>query len=332
MALPDAISRLARFPLAHLPTPLVELRNLSRSLGGPRVMMKRDDMTGLAMGGNKTRKLEFLIADALAQGADTVVTAGAAQSNHCRQTAAAAAVAGLKCELVLGGEEPRSPEGTVLLDALFGARFHWTPAERRGERLEEIAQQAASGGARPYVIPYGGSNPVGACGYVLAMTELIGQLKQNRSGIDAIVIPSSSGGTQAGIVVGAEAGGFHGDIIGIRIDKGEPGAVPYESELAQLASGTAKRLGMTASFRQEDFVVEGGYLGRGYGVVGDLEREAIRLVARTEGILLDPVYTGRAMGALIDMIRRGKFSRDSTVLFWHTGGTPAIFAYAREIL
>ena len=324
------LEQLARVALADLPTPIDDLPRLSQELGGPRLLVKRDDQTGLATGGNKTRKLEFLIAEALAQGADMVVTAGAAQSNHCRQTAAAAARVGLTCALVLGGEPSASPTGNLLLDGLLGAEIHWTGLHRRGERLEEIAHQARAAGRRPYVVPYGGSNAVGAAGYVLAMQELSQQLQGLH--VHRIVFASSSGGTQAGLVVGARATGFDGKIIGIRIDKGEAGDDPYPVHLTRLANDTAAHVGLDAEFAPDDFLVNYDYLGAGYGVVGELEREAIRLAGRLEGLILDPVYTGRAMGGLIDMIRRGVIGPDETVLFWHTGGMPALFAYVNALV
>jgi L-cysteate sulfo-lyase len=325
------IHGLRRCALAHLPTPVEEMKSLSAALGGPRLLIKRDDQTGLAFGGNKTRKLEFLMADALAQGATTIVTAGAAQSNHCRQTVAAAARLGLKCELVLGGEEPDHLNGNLLLDHLMGARIHWTTMEGRVDRMREIALTLGENGEQPYVIPYGGSNAVGATGYVLAMIELMEQLQETNTVVHHIVFASSSGGTQAGVVVGAKLAGFEGSLLGISIDKGERGPRPFEEELMELGNETARRTGLKHVFSHGDFRVDYGYLGGGYGVVGDLEREAIKLVAKSEGILLDPVYTGRAMGALLAMIPRGFFSRDETVLFWHTGGAPALFAYEREL-
>jgi len=324
------LQQLPHISLAHLPTPIDELSRLSQELGGPRLLVKRDDQTGLATGGNKSRKLEFLLAEALAEGADMVITAGAAQSNHCRQTAAAAARVGLGCALVLGGEPPPTPTGNLLLDHLLGAQIFWTGPERRGERLEEIANQVRAGGHKPYLIPYGGSNAVGATGYVLAMQELSDQVRG--LGIDRIVFASSSGGTQAGMVVGARATGFGGQIIGIRIDKGEAGDDPYSLHLARLGNETAAHVGLDANFTPDDFLVVDDYLGAGYGVVGELEREAIRLVARLEGLILDPVYTGRAMGGLLDMIRRGVIGPDETVLFWHTGGMPALFTYVDALV
>ena len=326
------LEKLPRIPLACLPTPVEELPRLSRELGGPRLWVKRDDQTGLATGGNKTRKLEFLLADALAQGADAVVTAGAAQSNHCRQTAAAAARLGLACTLLLGGEPPHSPGGNLLLDYLLGAQIRWTGPRRRGEQLEEIAEELRVAGHRPYLIPYGGSNAVGAVGYVAAMQELSGQLAAKKLAVDRIIIASSSGGTHAGLAVGARLVGFGGQIVGIGIDKGEAGDEPYPVHLAHLANSTARHIGLDTVFTPADFVVNPDYLGGGYGVVGASEREAIRLAARLEGLLLDPVYTGRALGGLIDMIRRGVIGHDETLLFWHTGGTPALFAYADELV
>ncbi len=327
------LGKLPRVSLAHLPTPVEELPRLSRELGGPRLLIKRDDQTGLASGGNKTRKLEFLLAEALAHGADTVITAGAAQSNHCRLTAAAAARVGLDCALVLGGQPPSTPTGNLLLDILMGAQIYWTGPDRRGERLEEIAAQLRAQGRRPYLIPYGGSNATGATGYVAAMLELHQQLVADfGSGVDRIVFASSSGGTQAGLVVGARAAGFAGQVLGICIDKGEAGDEPYPVHLARLANDTAHHVGLEARFTPGDFVINQGYTGQGYGVVGELEREAIRLAARLEGLILDPVYTGRAMGGLIDMIRRGTIGSQETVLFWHTGGLPALFAYVDALV
>ncbi len=326
--------RLPRYPLAQLPTPLEPLTALSKFLGGPRLLIKRDDQTGLALGGNKTRKLEFLLADALAQGADTVITAGAAQSNHCRQTAAAAARAGLRCELVLGGQPPepgQSSTGNLLLDQILGATIHWAGPERRGERLAEVAEQARAQGRKPYVVPYGGSNAVGATGYVRAMEELAEQLATAGQRVDRIVFASSSGGTQAGLMAGAKATGFAGQVLGIRIDKNDPQDAPFETTVLKLAQATAARVGLEASITARDCVINTDHTGAGYGVVGDLEREAIELMARYEGILLDPVYTGRAFGGLVDLVRRKAFSRSETVLFWHTGGSPALFAYAVDL-
>jgi D-cysteine desulfhydrase len=307
------------------------LTRLSKYLGGPEIWIKRDDQTGLAMGGNKTRKLEFLVGDALAKGCDTLITAGAAQSNHCRQTAAAAARAGLRCELVLGGEPTDPPTGNLLLDTLFGARIHWTGMDRRGERMEEVAREVKAEGWMPYLIPYGGSNAVGAAAYAVAMTESIGQLNLRGVKVTHMVVASSSGGTQAGLCLGAKISRYTGTVTGVSIDKGERGPEPFEDEMTAIANGSAEWLRLDARCSPSDFNVDYRFLGGGYGIVGDLEREAIRLAARQEGILLDPVYTGRAFGGMIEMIKNKELTSGDVILFWHTGGGPALFAYASDV-
>lgn len=326
-----AIEQQARHPLGFLPTPVHALPRLSELLGGPRILIKRDDQTGLALGGNKTRKLEYLVADALAQGCDTLITAGAAQSNHCRQTAAAAALTGMACHLALGGQAPALADGNLLLDCLLGARCHWSGDLRKGEGIGEIAEQLRRSGSRPYVIPYGGSNDIGALGFVSAIRELRGQLEQMGERVTHSVFASSSGGTQAGLVVGRALFGLDMALIGIGIDKGEAGDAPFREQVLRLTERIAARLGLEPCIGAADVVVRNDWLGAGYGVVGDPEREAIKLVARTEGILLDPVYTGRAMAGLIAMIRGGELSGADTVLFWHTGGAPALFPYASAL-
>jgi len=319
----------ARVRLCHLPTPIEELERLSRALGGPRILVKRDDLTGLATGGNKARKLEFLIADALAQKATTVITAGAPQSNHARQTAAAAARYGLQCVLVLGPLAPPSTQGNLLLDDLLGARVRWAGDLDRFDVMEQVAAEERAAGRKPYIIPYGGSNAIGASAYALAVEELVGQVTLQGLHLDRLVFASSSGGTQAGLIAGARASGFTAQILGISVDKPAPILQRIILDLLQL---TAANLDLRLSLSAEDIQINDSYLGGGYGVLGDAEREAIRLVARTEGLLLDPVYTGRAMAGLMDLIRKGEISRQETVLFWHTGGTPALFAYADQLL
>ena len=272
----------ARFPLAQLPTPIEKLKSLSRELGGPELLIKRDDQTGLALGGNKTRKLEFLVGQALEQGADTLVTAGAAQSNHCRQTAAAAARLGLRCELLLNGTKPELPNGNLLLDELLGARIHWVQRSEREAELSQIPDEVRKQGGKPYVIPVGGSNGVGATGYVLAMMELAEQLDGMNRRVDHVVFASSSGGTQAGVVVGARVTGFKGKLHGVSIDKDDSESATYEGELADIANETAKYVGFNAQFAAGDFTVAYDYLGGGYGIVSSLEREAIRLLASRE--------------------------------------------------
>ncbi len=323
---------LPRVALAHLPTPLEEMARLRVVLQAetgkrsvPRLLIKRDDQTGLAAGGNKTRKLEYLLGQAQASGADTLLTAGAPQSNHCRQTAAAAARAGMRCVLVLGGAAPQLEGGNLLLDRLLGAEIVWAGARERIAVLHATAEVERAAGRRPFVIPYGGSNAVGAAGYAAAFLELHSQLHARATVVDAIVFATSSGGTQAGLVVGARAAPFDGQLIGISIDKT---AAEFQPALAELATQTAALLGVETTFAPTDFTVYDDYLGDGYGIVGAAEREAIRLLARAEGVLLDPVYTGRAMAGLLDLIRKEQFDADQTVVFWHTGGLPALFAYA----
>lgn len=310
---------LTRTPLAHLPTPIEPLPRLTAALGGPRLLVKRDDQTGLAFGGNKTRKLEYLVSQALAAGARTLITAGAVQSNHCRQTAAAAARLGLDCILVLSGDAPPRPSGNLLLDRLFGAEVHFTARPDREAAMQRAFEQAQRDGRAPFLIPYGGSSPVGAAAYALAVQELLTQGEAP----EWIVFASSSGGTQAGLVAGARLFGFAGEVLGISID--EP-ARELQARVAALASETAALLGPPVTFSPEDVRVNDAYLGEGYGVMGAPEREAIHLFARNEGLLLDPVYTGRAAAGLVDLIRKGFFDPSETVLFWHTGGTPALLA------
>ena len=322
---------IARESLGFFPTPLVELSKLSKKLDGPTIFMKRDDNTGLALGGNKTRKLEFIIGDALAKGADTIITAGAAQSNHCRQTAAAAASLGLECHLVLGGKEPEQASGNLLLDKIFGCHIHWAGVNRKGEDIPNIVEQLINQGKKPYVVPYGGSNELGALAFVQAFKELELQRKSMNLSFTHIVFASSSGGTQAGLMLGKKIFNSPCQIVGINIDKGETDKVPFDQYTLSLANSTAELISADHEFSESDLILNADYVGEGYGVVGALENEAIALTAQTEGILLDPVYTGRAMGGLIDMIRTGAIKKTDSVLFWHTGGAPALFAYSNDL-
>jgi L-cysteate sulfo-lyase len=319
-----------RVSLAHLPTPLESLERLTAYLNGPRLLIKRDDQTGLALGGNKTRKLEILVADALAQGRNHLITTGAAHSNHCRQTAAAAAKQGLGCTLVLRGQ-PRQREltGNMLLDQLLGSEFCWAGDRSPELVMRETAEALIKRDRQPYIVPLGGSNIVGVTGYVLAMAELMEQLAAAGEMVDVIVIATSSGGTHAGLVLGARVYGFQGRVLGISIDQD---AEEFKTVVTDLAEGTAEKLGLGAMSLANVVEINDDYLGDGYGVVGDLERHAINLLASREGIALDPVYTGRAMGGLLDMIERGAFSPNERILFWHTGGTPGLFAYGEQLL
>jgi D-cysteine desulfhydrase len=318
----------ARIALGHFPTRIEKLERLSRHLGGPEIYVKRDDQTGLATGGNKVRKLEFLFADALAQQCDHVVTLGGPQSNHVRQTAAAAARLGLRCSLVLRGNPPPQRLGNLLLDELFGAAIHWSGARTRGEVAAELMPSLKASGAKPYLIPVGGSNGLGAFGYAAAMIEALDQLAAQNLAITTMAVASSSAGTQAGMVVGAAARNFPGRVLGMSIDATE---AELKTHVTKIALETAKLAGANFTAASLRVDVNANYLGGGYSVVGDLERDAIRTVARTEGLLLDPVYTGRAMGGLIDLIRRGEIDRKEKILFWHTGGTAALSAFADKL-
>lgn len=315
--------------LGFLPTPVVKLSKLSSVLGGPDIFIKRDDLTGLGLGGNKTRKLEFILQDAIEKGCDTVITAGASQSNHCRQTAAAAAQLQLECHLVLGGEAPKVANGNLLLDNLFGAQIHWAGKNRKGEDISVIAEQLIEKGKRPYVIPYGGSNELGAYSFIHALKELETQI--NTDMLSHIIFASSSGGTHAGLMLGKALLKKNYKLTGINIDKGETDAVTFDKYIIDLANKTSNRFNMLYKFTDKDLTLCGDYVGGGYGVIGDAEKEAISLTAKSEGILLDPVYTGRAMAGLIDMIRTGVLTKEDKVLFWHTGGAPSLFAYAGSL-
>jgi D-cysteine desulfhydrase family pyridoxal phosphate-dependent enzyme len=314
-----------------LPTPLAELKRLGAALGGPRILMKRDDLTGVAMGGNKTRKLEFLLGEALSQGCDAVIACGAMQSNLCRQTAGAAAATGLECHLALGGSEPDRVDHNLLLDRLQGATIHWCGEYSKGETLPALAQELRAAGRKPYVITYGGSTPVGALGFVAAMAELKDQLAALAVRADAVVVSTSSCGTQAGMVVGNAAFRLGTRILGIAIDRDEPGDPAYDSEMAGLANQVARNLGLAQTFGGPDFQVRYGQMGAGYEVISDAIREAVSLTASLEGVILDPIYNGRAMAGLIGMIRKGELESGQTVVFWHTGGLPALFRFAGEL-
>jgi D-cysteine desulfhydrase len=309
-----------RILFAHLPTPIESMPRLTDFLGGPQLFVKRDDQTGLAFGGNKTRKLEFLVAEARTQGADMLISAGAVQSNHCRQTAAAAAKFGFECVLVLTGQSPTQATANLFLDELFGARIiNVSDRTDRDRVLKETFDEAVGEGKKPYLVPYGGSSSTGALGYAFAMEEFIKQ------GVPAdwIVFGTSSGGTHAGLVLGQRVFEFEGKVLGISIDESEDW---LRSNVSRLASETSGRLGNHIEFKPADVLANADYCKAGYGVLTDAEREAVRLFAKMEGLLLDPVYTGRAAAGLIDLIRQGFFSKDEKILFWHTGGQPALFA------
>jgi D-cysteine desulfhydrase family pyridoxal phosphate-dependent enzyme len=310
---------LPRVKIACLPTPLEPLPRLSTILGGPNLYVKRDDMTGLALGGNKTRKLEFLIAEAQANGAKTLLTAGAVQSNHCRQTAAAAARFGFRCILILTGDAPRIKEANTLLDSLLGAEIIWTVKEKRDEVLQETFNSCWENGQRPYLIPYGGSNGTGAVAYAYAFQELHGQMDS----MDWVVFASSSGGTQAGLAIGAQIVNWPGRLLGISVD--QPESI-LKTRVEELIEAGVQKMNLRSNIQSPSLLVNDAYTGGGYAVMGKPEEEAIRLFAQQEALILDPVYTGRAAAGLIDLIHQGFFKKSDSVVFWHTGGTPTLFS------
>lgn len=330
------LDRFARVELCHRPTPLEPMDRLADHLGGPRLLVKRDDCTGLALGGNKTRKLEFLMGDALAKGANTVITVGGVQSNHCRQTAAAAARLGLKCELVLPHlsrfeSSTYETSGNVLLDRLLGARLHVTAdRDRATERSREVLAEVRARGDVPYFIPAGGSTAIGALGYVDAALELARQTHERNLRIDHVVVTTGSCTTHAGLIVGLAAVeqspefDCRPSLIGISVYQRLPEVV---ATVKQKVRETAELLGLDGAALEERIVVTDDYLGGGYGEPTDAMVEAVGLAARLEGLLVDPVYTGKTLSGLIDLVRRGHFKPSDNVLFWHTGGTPALFAY-----
>ena len=307
------------------------MKNLSAKYEGYDLWIKRDDQTGLASGGNKTRKLEYLIQQALAHRSDTVITAGAQQSNHCRQTAAACAVAGLDCYLMLGGDRPATYNGNLLLSTLLGANIVFTGDSRKGEEMNVLEERLRSQGKIPYLIPYGGSNGTGALGFVNAVRELKAQLEAMDQKIDYVFFASSSGGMQAGLTLGIELFDLPVTLKPISIDKAETNGIPLCEMVHRIVTSTAPALGIQRGFSQDDTRLDEAYDTPGYGVVTDGERRAVRELAQSEGILLDPVYTGRAFYGMLDCLDRCSIPLGSTVLFWHTGGLPAIFDYSNDL-
>jgi L-cysteate sulfo-lyase len=327
------LGRFARIRLAHLPTPLEHLPRLSRALDGPDVWIKRDDCTGLSSGGNKTRKLEFLLAQARERNADVVLTQGATQSNHARQTAAAAARLGLACHLLLEDRTGRTDRcytesGNVLLDHLHGASAeHCAPGPDMNGELEKIAARMRAEGRRPYVIPGGGSNPTGALGYVNAALELIGQANDLGLEIDQVVHATGSAGTQAGMIVGLAGSRSGVPLLGIGVRAPRE---RQEENVFELARATADLCGVAGAVARDDVVANCDYVGPGYGVSTRAAIEAIEMLARLEGILLDPVYSGKAMAGLIDLVHKGRFKKGENVVFIHTGGSAALFGYLAD--
>lgn len=321
------LAQLPRIQLAILPTPLQDCPRLTATLSGPHILIKRDDLTGLAFGGNKTRKLEFWMADARDKGANVVITGAGVQSNHCRQTVAAANKLGMKTVLVLFGKIGDELQGNLLLDDILGAEIiNMEEGDHYSVRplLYEVAEEYREKGYSPYVIDgIGPSAPLGAVAYVECAVELCDQLQEQGVTADYIVTASGSGGTHAGLALGAKLLGASFKVFGISVRRQEKEILP---SVAGQANKVAEILGVDVSLSPDEVLVDDGYVGQGYGIPTDLGREAIRLAAQTEGIMLDPTYTGKVMSGLIDLIRQGLFSPDSTIVYLHTGGTPIIFA------
>ena len=324
------LSRFPRVHLAHLPTPLEPLPRLTEHLGGPTIYVKRDDCTGLGTGGNKTRKLEFLMAEAQAKRATVVITQGAVQSNHARQTAAAACKLGMRCELVFekrvtDATDPYKLSGNVLLDHLYGANIR--DVEKGTDMdaaMADLADELRDQGERPYVIPGGGSNKVGALGYVGCAIELLAQCSDQGIVPDRIVSATGSAGTQAGLLVGAHATSANVPILGIGVNAPKDA---QEAKVFALAEETADFVGAAGSVRRDDVVANCDYVGDGYGIPTKSMNDAVLLLARLEGLLFDPVYSGKALAGMLDLIAKGEIGSDETVVFVHTGGQAALFAY-----
>jgi len=327
------LSRFPRIRFVHGPTPLEPMTRLSAFLGGPNLYVKRDDCTGLAGGGNKTRKLEFLMAEAEAQGCDTVITYGAVQSNHARQTAAAAARAGMKCEILLERRVPDMAEnyettGNVFLGRLLGAAVTYFPADHDMNAAAEVtAGRVRAAGGRPYIIPGGGSSATGALGYVSCAQELLYQAHDMDLRIDHIVHATGSGGTQGGLAAGLQMMNSGIALTGISVRAEQAAQV---ANVFAIAEAVADKLGLKGVIDRASIVVDDGYVGPGYGRSTPEMVEAVTLTARHEGILLDPVYTGKGMAGLIGLVRAGRFGPDDNVVFVHTGGSAALFAYEDE--
>ena len=319
-----------RVKLGHFPTPLEPMPRLSEALGGPEIWIKRDDCTGLSTGGNKTRKLEFLMAEAIEQGADMVLTQGAVQSNHARQTAAAAAKLGFKCHLLLenrtGSTESLYLEnGNVLLDTLHGATYEHRPADLdMHQELLDVAAKFEAEGVKTYVIPGGGSNPTGALGYVNCAIELMGQINETGLHFDHLIHATGSQGTQAGLVAGMKLVSSPIPVLGIGV------RAPKDKQEAAVLALTEKTLALfpnAPAVEKEDVVANCNYVGDGYGIPSEGGIEAIKMLAELEGLLFDPVYSAKGMAGMIDLIRKGEFKKGQRIIFLHTGGSAALFGY-----
>ncbi len=325
------LSKFARVSLAHLPTPLEYLPRLSKHLGGPDIYVKRDDCTGLATGGNKTRKLEFSMGEAVERGADTIITVGAIQSNHVRQTAAAACKLGMACEVLLEHRigqpsETYTTSGNVFLDRIFGANLREHPGGTDFDvEMEIVAEEVRAKGGTPYIIPGGASNTVGALGYVGCGIELLEQFSEQDLKIDHLVTATGSAGTHAGLAVGLRGSGSDLPILGIGVNAPQD---VQEERVYNLAVETAELVGAPGCVAREDIIADCNYIGPGYGEPTESMNEAVLMLARFEGLLFDPVYSGKALAGMIDYVRQGRFTKGQKIVFLHTGGSAGLFAYA----
>lgn len=325
------LGNLPRVKLAYLPTPLEPAPRLTEHLRGPRLWIKRDDLTGLAIGGSKARKLEFLLGQARHQGCDVVITVGAVQSNHARLTAAAAKRLGLDVIVVLNGEQPEQAQGNLLLDGIFGADIRIIQTDDDYVLMgvvEDIARHLQRDGRRPYVIPRGGSNAFGAAAYLEAALEMLAQANALGMRVDAIVHASTSGGTQSGLYTGTKVTESGVQVIGISAG---PSREVVTRRVLGIVEELARMLELQWRPHPDDLIIFDDYVGERYGVPTPECLDAIKIVARTEGILLDPVYTGKAMAGLMGLIAQERFRPEQNVVFWHTGGQPAVFAHAAAL-
>ncbi len=329
---------LAKFPRRRYTagqTPIEKAHRFSEALGGPDIYIKRDDLLGLSAGGNKTRKLEFLVADAMAKGADTLITCGAVQSNHCRLTLSAAVKEGLKCRLVLEERVPGTfdtkASGNIFLFNLLGAEKIQVVSggSNMMAEMQQVAEEVAAEGRKAYIIPGGGSNAIGATGYVACAQEILDQTFELDLNIDTLVCASGSAGTQAGLVTGFYGCNMNIPVVGINVSRAKE---EQEEIVHGLVRETADHVGVNFEIPRNSVNCFGDYVGPGYSLPTPEMAEAVKLVARTEGILLDPVYTGKTMAGLIDLVRQGYFKKENNILFVHTGGSPALYVYAEYLL
>jgi D-cysteine desulfhydrase len=329
---------LTKFPRRHYTagkTPIEKLSRLSEALEGPTIYMKRDDLLGLAGGGNKTRKLEFLVADALACGADTLITCGAVQSNHCRLTLAAAVKEGMKCQLILeervaGSYNPEAGGNNFLFRLLGVEKIKVVPGgSDMAKEMQQVADDLEAEGRKGYIVPGGGSNPIGATGYVACAEEILGQMFEQGLKIDRVVCASGSTGTHAGLVTGFYGNNSNIPVIGVNVSRSKD---VQEELVYNLVNQTAAYVGIKSAIPRDAVLCFDEYVGPGYSLPTPQMAEAVRMLARLEGILMDPVYTGKAIAGLIDLVRKGYFTKEENVLFIHTGGSPALQVYMAEIL